>query len=296
MHAKTRLLLAMTAFGTIGLFVKNIPLPSAEIALYRAVIAAVSIFLYQYFRGNRLNLGNARKDSFLLLLSGCAMGFNWIFLFEAYRYTTIAIATLAYYVAPVIVMLVSTFLFKERLTKKQILCFLMTTAGLILILGTKGTGTATNHLLGAGLGLAAAVLYATVIVLNKGIKRVNSIDRTLMQFLSAIIILIPYIALGKGFHLGQLGTPGLANLLILGIFHTGICYCLFFSSLKDLSGQQVAILSYTDPLVAILTSVVILKEGITTFQGIGGLLILGFTLYNEIQPTKEIAKASESLL
>lgn len=295
MHAKTRLLIAMTAFGTIGLFVKNIPLPSAEIALYRAVIATVSIFLYQYSSGNRLSLAKARKDSLLLLLSGCAMGFNWIFLFEAYRYTTIAIATLAYYVAPVIVMLVSTFLFKERLTKKQILCFLMTTAGLILILGTKGTGTATNNLLGSGLGLVAAVLYATVILLNKGIKHVSSIDRTLMQFLSAVIILIPYIALGKGFHLGQLGIPGLANLLILGIFHTGICYCLFFSSLKDLSGQQVAILSYTDPLVAILTSVVILKEGITTFQCMGGLLILGFTLYNEIQPTREIAKASESL-
>ncbi|AEV30111.1 putative permease [Sphaerochaeta pleomorpha str. Grapes] len=296
MHAKTRLLIAMTAFGTIALFVKNIPLPSAEIALYRAVIAAVSIFLYQSFRGNRLNLAKAKKDSLLLLLSGCAMGFNWIFLFEAYRHTTIAIATLAYYFAPVIVMIVSTFLFKERLTKKQVFCFFMSTAGLILILGTKGTEASANHLLGAGLGLGAAVLYATVILLNKGIKNVSGIDRTLMQFLSAIMTLIPYIAVSRGFHLGQLGMTGLANLLILGIFHTAICYCLFFSSLTEVSGQQVAILSYTDPLVAILTSVLILKEGITTFQVMGGLLILGFTLYNEVQPNKKIAEANETLL
>jgi drug/metabolite transporter (DMT)-like permease len=163
---------------------------------------------------------------------------------------------------------------------------------LILILGTKGADATSNHLFGVGLGLGAAVLYATVILLNKGIKNVSGIDKTLMQFFAAIVTLVPYIAFTSGFNVGHLGTTGLINLLILGIFHTGICYCLFFSSLKELTGQQVAILSYTDPLVAILLSVVILQEGITPFQVIGGVLILGFTLYNEVQPNKTVAKAN----
>jgi RarD protein len=284
MHAKTRILISMIAFGTIGLFVKNIPLPSGEIALYRAIIAAISIFLYQLYKGTPLNLAKAKKESLLLIISGGAMGFNWIFLFEAYRQTSVAIATLAYYFAPVLVMVASTFLFKEKLTKKQIFCFLMSTAGLVLILSTKGSGNVTNNLLGIGLGLGAAVLYATVIILNKGIRSIGNIDRTLLQFISAISILVPYLAVSTGFHLGQLNTGGLVNLLILGVFHTGICYCLFFSSLKELRGQEVAILSYTDPLVAILTSVFILKESITLLQIVGGLCILAFTLYNELQP------------
>jgi RarD protein len=284
MHAKTRILISMIAFGTIGLFVKNIPLPSGEIALYRAIIAAISIFLYQLYKGTPLNLAKAKKESLLLIISGGAMGFNWIFLFEAYRQTSVAIATLAYYFAPVLVMVASTFLFKEKLTKKQIFCFLMSTAGLVLILSTKGSGNVTNNLLGIGLGLGAAVLYATVIILNKGIRSIGNIDRTLLQFISAISILVPYLAVSTGFHLGQLNTGGLVNLLILGVFHTGICYCLFFSSLKELRGQEVAILSYTDPLVAILTSVFILKESITLLQILGGICILAFTLYNELQP------------
>jgi RarD protein len=284
MHAKTRILISMIAFGTIGLFVKNIPLPSGEIALYRAIIAAISIFLYQLYKGTPLNLAKAKKESLLLIISGGAMGFNWIFLFEAYRQTSVAIATLAYYFAPVLVMVASTFLFKEKLTKKQIFCFLMSTAGLVLILSTKGSGNVTNNLLGIGLGLGAAVLYATVIILNKGIRSIGNIDRTLLQFISAISILVPYLAVSTGFHLGQLNTVGLVNLLVLGVFHTGICYCLFFSSLKELRGQEVAILSYTDPLVAILTSVFILKESITLLQILGGICILAFTLYNELQP------------
>ncbi|HSN66039.1 MAG TPA: DMT family transporter, partial [Fusibacter sp.] len=207
---------------------------------------------------------------------------NWIFFFEAYRYTTVSLATLSYYFAPVIVMLVSPLLFKERLTMKQVICFFMSTMGLVLIIGISDTNSGSDHVKGIMFGLMAATLYATVIILNKFIKKVKGIDRTLLQFIAAIIVLLPYLLLTSGIHIDQMVTSGFVNLLIVGLFHTGFLYVLYFSSLKDLKGQEAAILSYVDPLVAVFVSVLFLGEAISLLQILGGLLILGFTLLNEI--------------
>ncbi|MBR3998457.1 MAG: EamA family transporter, partial [Clostridia bacterium] len=87
--------------------------------------------------------------------------------------------------------------------------------------------------------------------------------------------------------IGTLGGIGWVNLLIVGLIHTGVTYCMYFSSLKELPGQKAAILSYIDPLVAVLISVTVLGETMTIWQGIGGIMILGFTLWNEIAPDSE---------
>ena len=162
----------------------------------------------------------------------------------------------------------------------------MSTLGLILIIGI-GDVDGGNNLLGIMFGLGAAVFYATVVLLNKFIKNVEGIPRTFLQFIAAIIILIPYVFSTSGTTLGSLDTIGWINLLIVGLFHTGITYCMYFSSLKELPGQKAAILSYIDPLVAVLISVVVLGEAMTFWQVIGGMLILGFTLWNEISPNKK---------
>ena len=282
--AKGFITVSMVIWGTLAPFVRNIPLSSGELALYRAVLAAALVGIFLLITGQRLSVGSVKKEIFLLLLSGGAMGFNWILLFEAFRFTTVSAATLSYYFAPVIVMAVCPLLFREKITGKQILCFVMSTAGLVLITGTAGGGS--RDLLGILLGLGAAVLYAAVMLLNKVIKGVTGLQRTFIQFLAAIIVLLPYVAFGSGFHLRELDGRGFRMLLIVGLVHTGITYCLYFSALKELPGQKVAILSYIDPLVAVLVSVIWLREPITAPQILGGTLILGFTLWNELPGQK----------
>ena len=210
-----------------------------------------------------------------------AMGFNWILLFEAYKYTSVSAATLSYYFAPIIVTIVCPFLFHEKLTTKQIICFVMSTLGVFLITGIPDFQNMGRDTIGILFGLSAAVFYATVILLNKFIKNVTGIHRTYLQFLAAIITLIPYVASTSGFHIGSLDGKGWMNLLIVGLIHTGITYCLYFSSLKELPGQEAAILSYIDPLMAVIISVAILGESISLPQIIGGILILGFAIWNE---------------
>lgn len=283
MNPRLMLIASMTIFGTLGIFVRNIPVSSGELALYRAVLAALLIAVFLLLTKQRIPFANIKKEVPLLLASGVAMGINWILLFEAYKYTTVSVATLSYYFAPVIVTVVCPVLFKEKLTGKQIICFIMSTLGLVLITGIGDIGSG-NDFVGILFGLGAAVFYATVILLNKFIKNVEDIHRTFLQFLSAIVILVPYVIMTSGVTLGNLNGIGWVNLLIVGLIHTGVTYCMYFSSLKELPGQKAAILSYIDPLVAVMISVTILGESMTLWQMIGGILILGFTLWNELPP------------
>lgn len=277
------LAVAMTVFGTLGLFVRNIPVSSAELALYRAVLAAMMLGSYFLLTKQKIGFKEIGKELILLLLSGGAMGFNWILLFEAYKYTTVSIATLSYYFAPVIVTAVCPVLFREKMGPKQWICFVMSTLGIVLITGIGDLSGGSSHLTGIAFGLGAAVLYAAVILLNKFIRGVAGIQRTFLQFLAAIAVLLPYVLCTSGVNLQQLTMNGWVNLLIVGLFHTGVTYCLYFSALKELPGQEAAILSYIDPLVAVLLSVFVLGETMTAMQMVGGALILGFTLWNELK-------------
>ena len=282
---RPRLLMAvsMAIFGTLGLFVRHIPISSGALALCRAVLAAGMIGLGLLLTKQRIPLSAIRREVPLLLLSGGALGINWMLLFEAYRYTTVTVATLSYYFAPVIVTAVCPILFREKLSGKQLLCFGMSTVGLILIT-ISGDGPGSDGIRGILLGLGAACFYASVVLLNKYIRNVSRLQRTFLQFLAAAAVLIPYVALTGGLELAGLNSTGWANLLIVGLVHTGLAYCLYFSALRDIPGQKAAILSYIDPLVAVVISVTALGEPLTGLQILGGGLILGFTLYNELSP------------
>lgn len=278
--ARLQLIVSMAIFGTIGIFTKFISLPSAEIALYRAILAVILLSGYLLITKTKFNFAAIKKELPLLALSGAAMGVNWVLLFEAYKHTTVSVATLSYYFAPVLVTIISPILFREKMTIKQIICFVMSTIGLVLIIGVNTSG-ASSHLTGILFGLGAACFYATVILLNKCVKSIAGIQRTFLQFIAAIVVLLPYVLLSGPLEIGSLAPVGIVNLLIVGFIHTGITYCVYFSSLKELPGQEVAILSYIDPLVAVLASVVFLQEPFTALQIVGGLLIIGFSIWNE---------------
>ncbi len=279
--ARMQIITAMVAFGTIGVFVRFIPLASSEIALWRGFIAFLVLSLFMRVTGRYSGLSKYRSELGKLFFSGAAMGFNWILLFEAYRFTSVALSTLSYYFAPTLMVIGSFIVFREQLTSRQVLCFTVSTAGLVLIIGVSGGGS--SDLVGILFGLGAAVLYALVILTNKATGAIDGLTRTWIQFAAAIIVLAPYTYLVGGFHVLELDRTGLVSLLILGVIHTGIIYYLYFSALAHLKGQQVAILSYIDPIVAVVLSVALLQESITLLQLGGGLMILGATLLNELK-------------
>ena len=275
---------AMTIFGTIGIFRKYIPLPSSLLALARGIIGtAFLLFLVLAVKRDKLSVEAIKRNFVFLVVSGAFIGFNWILLFEAYQYTTVATATLCYYMAPVIVVLVSPFLFKERLTPLKAICVAVALAGMVFVSGIPQSGFGgMSELKGILLGLGAATLYAIVVILNQYIKDIPAYDKTIMQLGTAAIAILPYTLLTENFADISFTPVAVLMLIFVGIVHTGIAYTLYFGSMSGLKAQTIALFSYIDPVVAIILSAVILQENIGLWGVIGAVMVLGSTMVSEL--------------
>ena len=279
--SRLKLIGAMVIFGTIGIFRKYIPLDSSLIAMVRGGVGTLFLLLVMLLSRSRLDRPAIRINLVKLVVSGAAIGFNWILLFESYRYTTVATATLCYYMAPIFVMLLSPIVLRQRLTPRKTVCVIIALAGMVLVSGVLESGG--SGFKGILLGLGAAALYASVILTNQFIRNIPAYDKTILQLGSATVVLLPYVLLTVDFS-AQTATPlALVMLLIVGIIHTGVAYWLYFGSMKDLPAQTIALLSYLDPVVAILLSALFLGEPMTLLTGVGAVLVLGATAYSELK-------------
>jgi RarD protein len=283
MKGKIKIITAMLIWGSVGIFVKNIHMSSSEIALIRGIIGSIFLIFLSLIVKQKVSFKSIKENIILLILSGSAMGFNWILLFQAYRYTTISNATLSYYVAPVFVLILAPFLLKEKLSLSKVVCIVMAMFGLFLVMnngGGNGSGS-YNHTVGILFGLSAAVLYASIVLMNKFVKNLSGLETTLIQLMMASIVLLPYVLLTEHLDFSGVSTRSLIFILIVGILHTGIAYFLYFTSIKDLKGQTIAVLSYVDPISAVIFAAVLLGEGMNVIQITGGILILGSTFLSE---------------
>lgn len=282
--AMLKLSLAMLIFGSIGVFRRYIPLSSAWMACVRGVIGTLFLLGVVTVSKKRVDKKAIRKNLLPLLVSGTAIGINWILLFEAYRYTTVAIATLCYYMAPVVVILLAPVLLKEKMTVKKSLCAAVAVFGMLLVSGIfDGGATAGGSGTGIVLGLGAAGFYATAMLTNKFIKEISAYDKTIMQLGVAAVVVLPYALLTSGVQeFSTLTVPQVLLLLAVGIIHTGIAYWLYFGSMDRLSGQTIAVYSYIDPAFAVVLSVVVLREETSALGIVGAVLILGSTLLSEM--------------
>ena len=289
MNATFGLTLSMVIFGTIGIFRRCIPLPSSLVAMTRGLIGMLFLLLVMALRKRGMNRAAVRRKLGLLCLSGAAIGVNWILLFEAYNYTSVATATLCYYLAPMFVILASPLVVGERLTAKKLICVLAALLGMVFVSGVLEAGGGSSDLKGVLLGLGAAVLYASVVLMNKQLGDVPAYDRTIVQLGSSAAVLLPYVLLTE--DMGALTfTPGtIGLLLVVGIVHTGIAYALYFGSLMQLKAQTAAILSYIDPVVAVLLSALVLREHMSLLSGLGAVLVLGAAVVSELPSRRKKA-------
>ena len=283
--ARGGLIAAMAIFGTIGIFVRGMALPSGVIALVRGCVGAAFLLLTMAAQRKRLCVAAIRKNLPLLGLSGAAMGFNWILLFEAYRHTTVATATLCYYLAPVFVVLASPLLLRERLSVRKLLCALAALAGMALASGAQAGGS-DGKLTGTLLGLGAAALYACVVLINKRIPTLAARERTIVQLVVSAAVMLPYTLAGGLPRAAAFTGKALALLLVVGIVHTGLAYALYFGAIQALPAQTAAIFSFIDPVVAILLSAALLGEPLRGLDVAGGLLVLGAAFVCELPEQK----------
>ena len=280
--SRISLLTSVCIFGTIGILRRYIPLSSSLIALVRGIIGSLFLILVLCIARKPLNRAAITRNFGLLCLSGIAIGFNWILLFEAYNYTSVATATLCYYLAPILVILASPIVLKETLTPKKVICAGSALFGMVLVSGILDAGfTGIAELKGIFFGLAAAVLYASVILMNKKMVGVPAYDKTILQLSLAAAALLPYVILTEEWSSVSFTPVSVILLLTAGVIHTGFAYWLYFGSMEKLPSHTVALMSYLDPIIAIILSVLLLREPMTVSSGIGAGMILLAAYFSE---------------
>ena len=279
--AKIKLIVTMLLFGTIGVFVRNIALPSSVIAVVRGAIGSCFLLAVVFLRKSGLDLPAIKRNAGKLLLSGLCIGVNWILLFEAYRYTTVATATLCYYMQPVIVILGSALILGEKLSARKLICVFIAILGMVPVSGVLESLPTADEVTGILLALGAAALYGINIITNKTMKNLPSFDMTIFCLMIAGLTLLPYTFVMEDWGAMVWDMQSLLLLVTVGILHTGVAYALYYAALKVLKAQTVAMYGYIDPIFAIVLSALLLGEPLTVSTAVGGAMILGATYLSD---------------
>ena len=271
-------ILSMLIFGTNGWVVSHISFQGAQIVLLRTLIGGAVLTALVLLRGG-FDREAVRAERVPLVLGGAALGFNWVALFEAYRLLNVSLATLIYYVGPMLILLLSPVLFREKLTRQKLLAVGIVAVGLVCISGSIAFGGMNT----AGLltAMLSALFYASLIAFNKRITRTPGMQTAAIELDVAFVVVLVYVLLTVGLpHPKAADVPFIA---VIGLVNTGLAYVLYFSGLQKLPGQSVALISYVDPVSALLFSALLLNEKMTPVQVIGAVLIIGGAMLGELR-------------
>lgn len=287
--AYVSMIAAMLIFGTMAIFRRLIPLSSALLAFFRGLLGSLVLLAYTALRGHRLQRIE-KKQLALLILTGGVLGVNWIVLFESYNYTTVATATMCFYMQPTIMILLSPLVFHERLTARKLLCALAAIVGMLFVSGAvEGGAGGVDDGRGIALGLCAAALYALTVILNKKVKNEDAYENTIVQLAAAAAVMIPYLLLTEDFSAVRLDTRMVVLVLLVGVVHSGAAYALYFGSVKALKAQTIAVLGYIDPVSTLFLSALVLHERLSALGILGAALIIGSALVSETSRKKAAA-------
>lgn len=272
-HYKAKYILSVIIYGTIGYILHFINLPSEIVVLGRGVIGSIFIYLYLRFTRQKMEVEAIKKNLKYLIPSGIALGLNWVFLFASYRVSTVALGSLCNYMAPIILIVISPIVFKEEIAFKKVICVIVAFIGIVLVSGILESDVVVN-VEGIVLGLLAAICFVLIIIFNKRLRGVPVYDKVIVQLATSAITVLPYAIFNNiNTHL-VFDTRSVLLIILLGVVHTGLAYCLYFGSINNIPVQSVAILGYIEPVCGILTSVLLLHEPISFLGIIGGVLII----------------------
>ena len=274
-------ILVMALYGTTGIIKRYVPYTSVFVSEARSVIGAAFLYCVIRLSGRKLDLPAIKKNLIKLLIVGVLLGFNWVAYFEACTYTTVAKATLCYYMAPVCFMLLTPVFFKDKLTPRKIVCAVIAIAGMVLVSGVASDsgGISARGLI---MGLFAAAIYVTFLLISRTITDVPPFDKTFVQLFVAALVLVPYWLITEGDTMPEPSLVPILLTVLIGVLNTGIAYTVYFSSVVKLDSQTIAIFSYADPVVSILLSALVLQEPLGVTGILGSIMIIGSMVISEI--------------
>ncbi|MBQ8860630.1 MAG: DMT family transporter [Ruminococcus sp.] len=286
--AKIELASAFLIWGSIGVFVKMIPLNSGVVAFDRSLVGMLFLVMVKLFMKKKIDFNGMKNSLWLLCINGALLGVNWILLFESYNYTSVATSTICYNLGPMIVVMLSPIVFREKLTVVKVLCVLTALFGVVCVSGVfNQSGIGERGLIGVALGLMAAVVYAITVIINKQLDKVDPIDKAITQFASSTVVMLIYSVFTTKVSELQFTVSTIILLIVVGVVHTGAAYTIYFKSLPNVTSQNVAIFAYIDPVVAVVLSALVLKEQLGVATIVGAVLVIVSAIFSELYDNKQ---------
>lgn len=270
---------AILLFGTNGIVASKILLDSYNIVLLRTFIGSLFLFAIYLLKQNTFTFYKHPLQFCYLCISGIAMGASWLFLYEAYVQIGVALASLLYYCGPIFVIASSPFIFNEKLPISKIIGIVIVLLGILLL--NENLFYSSGNIFGFFCGLGSAIMYAFMVIYNKKASSIVGLENCLLQLSISFLTTLLFTCI-KNFPTPSLASTNLLPLLILGLLNTGLGCYLYFSSIKKLSVQRVAIYGYLEPLSAIFFSTIFLKETFTYLQILGAVFVIGGAIFSEL--------------
>jgi len=270
---------ALLLFGFNGIVASHISLSSYEIVYLRTFIGSVLLIALFKFSGGHFSIKEHKKDSLFILLSGVAMGTSWMFLYEAYQQIGVSLSSLLYYCGPVIVMILSPIIFKEKLTITKIIGFLIVLVGIFFVNGKSALEGGNGW--GLFCGAMSAVMYSAMVMCNKQSKNITGMENAVIQLTISFLTVAIFTIIRQGIVV-QINPTEIPWILFLGLINTGLGCYFYFSPLDKLPVQTVAVCGYLEPLSAVVFSALLLNEKMTSIQVVGAILIIGGAMFGEL--------------
>ena len=274
-------LVSLVIMGSNGIVASFINLKSLEIILMRTIIGSAVLITACIIHKEKFACLHDRHDAIFLLLSGLTLGGGWIFLFEAYRTIGVSISTLLYYLGPIIAMLLSPIFFDEKLTKPKLIGAAIVFLGVILL--NNNIAGDPSKVYGIFCGFMSGVLYAVTVILNKKVKNATGMENTTCQLVASFFLVFAFLMFTTGIHIKITGTEWIPVLWI-GLLNTGLSCFFYYSTITKLPMSTVAILSYLDPVSAVVLSTLILHESLTPLQIVGVVLVIAGAAFSQLYP------------
>ena len=278
MNTKTKgYILGTIAAATYGMN------PLFALPLYKAGMNPESVLFFRYMtaipilavmikaRGRSFKVN--RKETLTLVAMGLLVAISSLTLFQSYNYMEAGIASTILFVYPIMVALIMSLVFKEKLTMMTGLCLLLALGGISMLY--KGGDGTTLSLTGTLLALASALTYAIYIVgINQTVlKSTATLTVTFYVLVFGVTLFIIRLLTGTA-----LTTPDKwylwLNVLALSVFPTAISFLCTTSAIQYIGSTPTAILGALEPVTAIIFGITIFGERMTLRESIGIVMIL----------------------
>lgn len=276
-HGALQMTAAMAISGTVGLFVFESGQSPYTVVFFRCLFGALCLAAYCAAQGLLQRRHLTRRVLLLAGIGGAAIVFNWVLLFASFHHASISIATAVYNTQPFMLIGLGVLFLGERVGAARLAWIGTAFVGLLLVLGLLGPRGLMSEvsgptLLGFGLALGAAALYAVAAMVIKRLQGTPPQLIALLQVSLGVLLLAPFVDFGA---LPRTAAPW-GWLAGMGVLHTALMYILLYAAIQKLPTARVAVLSFIYPAVAFGVDHVFYGQHLGAWQWTGiGLILLG---------------------